>query len=309
MTSPGSTGALSCSLFIPATTGSLCRIGALFVGNPLDQVDVFQYLDYRAFLHAYYLTKKEGGSFSHRAFSRRAGLRSPNYLKLVIDGERNLSPEMAERFASACRLKGDAASYFVKLVAFCQARSVDERNGCYQALRAYAPFRKAHALTLAQDRYHSRWYYPAIRELIAAPQFKEDPNWLAAQLIPPTTPAEASEAITTLLELGLAIRDEDGKLRQTARTVCSTAETQTLNLANYHRSMIDRARSSIEQLGPHERSVSSVTLCVGPGWFERYREAIDHFRRDLLEMEASEPEPRQVVQINLQLFPLTRDGE
>jgi uncharacterized protein (TIGR02147 family) len=68
-------------------------------GSP---VDVFEYLDYRAFLRDIYLAKKaERRGFSFRAFSRRANLRSPNYLKLVMDGERNLSRAMAERFAGS----------------------------------------------------------------------------------------------------------------------------------------------------------------------------------------------------------------
>lgn len=64
-------------------------------GSP---VEVYGYLDYRAFLADLYTAKKARG-FSYRSFSRRAGLSSPNYLKLVIDGQRNLSAKMAERFA------------------------------------------------------------------------------------------------------------------------------------------------------------------------------------------------------------------
>ena len=50
---------------------------------------VFRYLDARAFLGDYYKAKKaERRAFSFRAFSRRAGLKSPNHLKRVIDGDR-----------------------------------------------------------------------------------------------------------------------------------------------------------------------------------------------------------------------------
>ncbi|HEX5657376.1 MAG TPA: TIGR02147 family protein, partial [Polyangiales bacterium] len=90
--------------------------------------DVFEFDDYRAFLRAHYAHKKASGrSFSLRVFSRLAGLTSSNYLKLVMDGDRNLTPEMAERFAAACGLKGDAASFFCELVGFNQARNAAER--------------------------------------------------------------------------------------------------------------------------------------------------------------------------------------
>ena len=67
-------------------------------------IDVFAYLDYRAFLRDYYLWGKERGRLSFRAFSRRAGLRSPNYLKLVMDGDRGITDAMATRFAAALGL-------------------------------------------------------------------------------------------------------------------------------------------------------------------------------------------------------------
>ena len=65
------------------------------------EVDGFQFQDYREFLRAYYAERKTHAKISYRAFSRRAGLGSPNYLKLVMDGARNLSPAMAGRFAAA----------------------------------------------------------------------------------------------------------------------------------------------------------------------------------------------------------------
>ncbi|MCB9620237.1 MAG: TIGR02147 family protein, partial [Sandaracinus sp.] len=48
------------------------------------ELDVYGYLDYRAYLRDFYETKKAAGrGFSFRSFSKRAGLKSPNYLKLV----------------------------------------------------------------------------------------------------------------------------------------------------------------------------------------------------------------------------------
>ena len=69
--------------------------------------EVFEYLDYRKYLRDFYASRKRGGrGFSYRAFSRRAQLQSPNYLKLVIEGQRNLTGPMANRFATACGLDG-----------------------------------------------------------------------------------------------------------------------------------------------------------------------------------------------------------
>ena len=54
--------------------------------------DLYTYLDYRAYLRDYYEAAKEHTTYmSFRYLSHRAGFKSPNYVKLVMDGDCNLS--------------------------------------------------------------------------------------------------------------------------------------------------------------------------------------------------------------------------
>ena len=87
--------------------------GAASLQEPMSAApDIFAYDDYRAFLRDFYASKKgQKRGFSLRAFSRKAGLTSSNYLKLVMDGDRNLSASMAERFADACGLREREQAY------------------------------------------------------------------------------------------------------------------------------------------------------------------------------------------------------
>jgi uncharacterized protein (TIGR02147 family) len=270
-------------------------------------IDVFAYLDYRAYLRDFYQARKaKGRGFSFRSFSRRAGLKSPNYLKLVIDGERNLSPSMAERFASACGLEAEEARHFVDLVAFNQATSMAERGKHYARLTGSERYRNAHKLDMAHAAYFSAWYMPAIRELAARSDFRSDPEWVAAQLVPKITTGEAERAIATLIELGLIVRDKSGKLAQAEALLSTGAETRGLHIATYHRSMMQRAMESIDLVKPDQRDISSLTLCLGENGLRSFKERVQRFRRELLELSALEDDPEQVVQINFQLFPLSR---
>lgn len=270
-------------------------------------VDVYQYLDYRAFLRDYYAKKKElTRGFSYRAFSRRAGLASPNYLKLVMDGARSLSPPMALRFAAACGLDDHASQYFTHLVAFNQAETTAERDEHYARLTGFQRYRQAHKLDLAHAAYYGEWYMPAIRELAASKSFREDPSWIAEQLIPPITPVEAARALDTLVELGLLVRDERGRLVQADALLTTGPETRGLHIARFHRAMTARAIESIDLVPAAERDISSLTLCLGKGGLRTFKERIQRVRRELLELSALEEAPEQVVQINFQLFPLSR---
>src|SRR6186997_2681837 len=98
-------------------------------------VHVFEYLDYRAYLRDFYREQKaKSRAFSHRAFSRRAGLRSSNYLSLVMKGARDLSSDMAPRFAKACGLIKHEADFFCDLVAYSQAKTTEEKRRLHERL-------------------------------------------------------------------------------------------------------------------------------------------------------------------------------
>jgi uncharacterized protein (TIGR02147 family) len=269
-------------------------------------IDVFDYLDYRKFLQEYYRAMKaRSRGFSYRAFSRRAGLGSPNHLKRVMEGERNLTPEMAERFAEALALEGEACDYFVELVRFGQAKTSVERARSHARLMTFNTYRKTRRLDLAQAEYHATWYIPAVRELAGRADFRADARWIAARLLPPIKPAEAKAALDTLLKLGLLRREEDGSVRQAEPLISTGPELHALHIANYHRTMMERAAASIDLVPSAGRDISAVTLLVGRAGVKRIKQRIQRFRRELLELSLSEVDATQVLQLNLQLFPLS----
>jgi uncharacterized protein (TIGR02147 family) len=271
-----------------------------------DAVEVHEYLDYRAYLRDYYSAKKaESRAFSYRSFARKAGVSSPNYLKLVIDGKRNLSTRMAERFAKACGLDPENARYFVCLVSFSQAATSADKAKEYAKLTSFRSYRRAHKLDLAHAAYYGDWYMPVIRELAAFRDFREDPTWIAEQLLPAISRTQAARALETLMALGLLVRDEHGRLVQADVLVSTGPETTGLHIAAFHRAMTSRALESIDLVPKEERDISSLTLGLSRGGLNAFKQRLQRFRRELLELSALE-DAEQVVQVNFQLFPLSR---
>jgi uncharacterized protein (TIGR02147 family) len=270
------------------------------------RIDVYRYVDYRAWLRDFYADRKaHGRGFSYRAFSRKAGFASPNHLKRVIDGERNLSAEMAQRFADACGLDGKEALYFCELVGFNQARTTEERQTRYEALASYRGFRRAQKLDIAHAEYHTQWYVPAIRELAASRGFRPDPAWIAQRMIPPITTEQAEQALSLLVQLGMLVYDADNRLVQSESVVSTGAETSGVHIVNYHRTMMQRAIESIDLIPRSERDISALTLCVGTAELSRIKQRIQEFRRELVGIEGAGGRGEIVIQINFQLYPLT----
>jgi len=273
-------------------------------------VVVYRYLDYRAFLRdAYRDRKQHQRGFSYRWFSRRAGLSSPNFLKLVIDGKRNLTVASARRFAAAFDLNVTETAFFCDLVAFNQARSPAEKNEYYERIRASRRHREVRALDHHEFDYFSRWYYPAVRELVACKGFRDDPAWIARRLVPPITPAQARHALELLTKLGLLRRDADGTLRQGEMLVSTGPEVRSLAVGNFHRQMMERAAASIELVAREERDISGLTVALSDEACRRFKQRIVELRAELLQLSAAETEATRVVQLNFQLFPLATTEE
>ena len=70
--------------------------------------------------------------------------------------------------------------------------------------------------------------------------------------------------------------------------------------------MMDHAKGALDRFPADQRDISSLTLCLGPEGVARVKRALQRFRRELLEVAEIESDPRQVVQVNFQLFPLSQ---
>ena len=268
--------------------------------------NIFEFLDYRAYLQAYYDAAKENlPAFSYRYFARRAGLSSPSFLRHVMRGERNIG-NTAENFARALELNEEETRFFTLLVEFDQAESEREANQAYEKLAASRRFRSARRIDHAMFDYLSHWYYPVIREMVAREDFREDAAWIASQLMPSIEPEQAEEALDVLLELGLLVRDEDGGLHRGESSVTTGHEVRSLAIANYHRQMLGRAGESIELIPREYRDLGAMTVCISPATIRELKKRVHEFRELLFEICERDESQEVVFQINTQLFPLSK---
>lgn len=269
-------------------------------------LDVFAYLDYRRLLADFYRLKKaEGRGFSYRAFARRAGFRSPNHLKRVVEGHRNLSDRSIAQYARAMGLSGEPAQYFEELVRFTQSKTREERERAYERMRRFRGYREAHLIDSRYADYHAHWYIPAIREMVLRWDFRPEPEWIATQLRPTIDAEEAASALETLFALGMIRLRSQGGVEQADPVVSTGEQTRGLHIARYHREMIERGKQSIEMVARDERYVASLTFCVGPRGFERVRQRVQEFRQELIGLLTEEIDGEQVLQLGIQLFPLS----
>jgi uncharacterized protein (TIGR02147 family) len=280
------------------------------------RLSVFEFTDYRKYLLAFYEGKKAAnGSYTMSSFVRRAGLgaNSRGYLKLVIEGKRSLTPHTLRRFIEAMDMKGREALYFENLVYFNQSKTAKDRDYYFHRLSASTSAKgpaKPIELLKSQYDYFSNWYYPAIREVVALGDFKEDPAWIAAKLKNKITRKNAADALAALIRIGMVVRTASGKLVQSEPAVTYSGGTFNAAGNKLHAEVIDRAALALREDADEDVITNFVTLSVEESKFAELKQMIEAFRERLTTKFGLAPgTPEAVLQVNLQLFYLTRKQE
>jgi uncharacterized protein (TIGR02147 family) len=274
---------------------------------PMKRPTVYDYLDYRSYLgDMFHYRKQSSRAFSYRFFSRKAGFASPNFLKLVIIGQRNLTSASVSKVAKGFGLKKQESQFFENLVFMNQATAHDEKNDYYRKMISIRGYTNIHTIEKAGYEYFSKWYYPVVRELIQFDGGRLTPRKIATTLNPEITVKEVEAALRLLEKLKLIRQDRSGRWQASDRDITTGPEVASLSVINFHKEMLKLAAESIDRCAAEERDISGLTLSIRRESLPELKERLISFRRELLELAGYDDDPDSVVQINMQLFPLTK---
>ncbi|MCB9686848.1 MAG: TIGR02147 family protein [Alphaproteobacteria bacterium] len=270
----------------------------------------YDYLDHRRYLADWFRAKKEANpNFSHRVFARRAEQKNPSLLHHVIEGRRNLTERTLESFVKALSLRAGEAQFFRLLVELDQAKTPEARNDVWERISATRRFREARRIERSSFEYLSNWVVPTVRELARRRDFRPDPEWIAEQLRPRVGVAEAARALQVLMELGLLV-EEDGTLAVAEASVATPPEITRLAVANYHRGMLELAAGSIERFPGSERHLIAITVGVPESLIPTLKAEANAFLERMMNLcDGATADTDKIMQMNLQLFPLTAGRE
>jgi uncharacterized protein (TIGR02147 family) len=269
---------------------------------------VFKYIDYRKFLLDYYSEKKTTTHFfSYRYFSNKAGIKSPVFLKQVIEGERNLTLQTIDKFIGALNLTKKEATFFRHLVQFNQSTTAIEKQEHYSVMLSMMDYVNEHRLSADQYVYFDAWFNSAVRELICLYDFRDNWDLLARSVRPAITPREAKQSVELLVRLNLVKKQKNGSYKQTNSAITSGSEVLSLARRSFNSTMLLLARDSNESLPPDVRNISGVTLGISKACYEVLIAELSAFKERVISIVNRDEGSSRVYQFNFQLFPLSED--
>jgi uncharacterized protein (TIGR02147 family) len=250
-------------------------------------------------------------SYSYSTFSAAADIKSPNYLKLIIEGRRNLSEDMITRFAKALRLNRNETEEFRALVRYGQATEPIERN---QFLKDLADFRARRAMETGQINQASwekvpGWLGWVLYAMSEQKGVNFDPVELQRLFRAKASAEDIREALKKLLASGELARNEaTGSVGKGRDLIESPQDLPVALIRKLQAELIYLGIESLFRDSPKEREFGAMTLAMTEEEFNQVRFELRQLRKrvqkDILVKRKSTKGDR-VYQLNIQLFPVT----
>ncbi len=275
------------------------------------------YTDYRSYLNDHFEfrrheTRHQLRPFSYSDFSAAADIRSPNYLKLIIGGDRNLSLDMCKKFGRALRLEKADQEEFELLVAYNQADDPLERNSSLKALSEMRAQKSLDAGDIDITTWEKMpgWLSWVIYALIDQTNIDFSIDHLKKVLRQRVSEKDIQEAIDKLVASG-DVRIENNIPYKNNKVISNSDKIPAALVRKLQAELVYLGLESLYRDAPQEREISGFTIAMTDDEFTWVRHELRKIRKELQAklMMAREKSPgKKVYQVNIQLFPLTNES-
>lgn len=278
------------------------------------------YTDHRLYLKDHYEFKRrqtEGSirPYSYATFSAAADIKSPNYLKLIIEGQRNLSPEMAKKFAKALQLNKEDTEEFLALVKYSQASEPLERNRYLKVLADLRVKQQLKAGEIQAEAWEKvpSWVTWVLYALADQRDVRFDGEHLFELLRGKARPEDIRKSLEKLLASGELVRDEDsGEVRKGRLLMAGSENVPVALVRKLQTELIYLGLESLFQDPPQDREFGSMTLALTHKEFEQLKFELRQWRKRIFKdfsVQREQAKGDRVYQLNIQLFPVTKSSE
>ncbi len=278
------------------------------------------YMNYRQFLADYYQYKKASSKGSLRAynyavFSAAANIKSPNYLKMIIEGKRNLSEDMIGKFGKALGFNKETTEELRLLVNFTQATDPADRNLFLKKLSEHRVVVKLKSGEIDRKTWEKvpNWVAWIVYALVDQDGVQFDTASLKKILRGKASEDEIDTALTGLLISGELKKDEiTGELRKNRSLIESPEEVPVALVRKLQSQLMYLGLESLYQDAPTDREFGTLTMSLTKAEFEEIKFKLRQMRKTLHKdnsIARMKEKGERVYQLNIQLFPVTNASE
>jgi uncharacterized protein (TIGR02147 family) len=269
-------------------------------------LSIFNYINYRDFLRdAFAALKAKDPSFTYRKIASELELGSIGHITWIIQGKRNLTLKMSDKFISLLQLNQKEATYLKLLISFTNSKKHIEKKFYFEKI---ASVQSSTNKIVSKDKFQfwDKWYYSVMREMVGIHKISDNYKETAKLFIPRISPSDAEEALNLLENLDLIKKDENGCYLKMDNVVTTGEDWESLAIKQFQMEMLDLAKTALEKTPKSERDISTVTLSISESGFEELRKMFKEFRQKIIALARTDSNAERIYQVGLQIFPMSK---
>jgi uncharacterized protein (TIGR02147 family) len=281
------------------------------VANPI----LSDYMDYRLFLADFYHYKKDQTKaslrpYNYAIFSAAADIKSPNYLKMIIEGKRNLSMDMVSKFGRACGFNKAQSDEFKLLAIFNQSEDPADRNFALKKLSEYRVEQQLKHGEFDRKVFEKvpNWIGWIIYALVDQSGVSFEIPQLKKLLRGKASETEINHALDSLLASGELVKDLETQKIQKGKPTEAPEEIPAALIRKLQMQLMYLGLESLYQDDASEREFGSLTMSLTEKEFEEIKFKLRQMRKSLHKENSiarMAEKGDRVYQLNLQLFPVS----
>ncbi len=238
--------------------------------------------------------------FSLRAMALLLGV-APSFLSTVLKGDKNLSFEMANRFAEKLGLNDSDRDYFCLLVQKEATKDPNLRESLAEKVRLANPNHTD--LSVEHFKVISNPLHFSILSATTLTGFEATAKSLAHALAVPQVEVEL--ALERLESLEMIEKNERGFYEKVKANPRVVSQSPNQALRKFHRETLTKAIDSLETQSPQEKVIGSETFTIDESQIEDFRKLADEFFDRALLLAKKSKKKTQVYHLGIQFFNLS----
>jgi uncharacterized protein (TIGR02147 family) len=275
----------------------------------LARPNIFCYHQYVEFLKDWFsFQKKTKKGFSLRKIAQECEI-AIGYLPMVLSKQRPLSVETLKKLMPVLQLSKNELQFLESMHSLGISASQEERVQSLDRMKRHQNYRKNNPNEAETFEYLTRWYYFAIRELSADPEFKLDAEWIQERLRIHIPLKEIKDAIEFLVKNKYIEVSVDGKVVPPQKHINCSGGVYRIALGQQHKQLLRLAEKSIDNADSSERQLVGHTFAIPASDYDEVQKIISEALEKLRAItKSSEGKSRDAVyHMEMALFPLTKN--
>ncbi len=272
-------------------------------------LSLVDYLDYRDFLrHVYERRKDTAEVYSYEQFARDLGIGSSNFVRFIITGSRRLSAAHADQVATTLGMAQNLREYFLTLVRFNDESETADRDQLFATLLALRAGAATSTLDDEQLAFFGEWANSIISEMANLGNFVPDPEWIRQHLHFPLKMVRIKRSLEFLIDRGfIKLNPKTKAYERTSRHLSTAREVDSHILVAYHQKMLQLAGESITRVDETHRDITALTTCIPDEMVDVVKSLVSDLLQKIAKLGEHTKGSKQVYQVNVQVFPFTKE--